>query len=63
VLAGADVGGVHLVGVGVHVGLGARAQPETEPVQIMFAARRTVPTRAEAEIDPVHVVLGGEHRQ
>jgi len=63
VLAGCDVGGVHLIGVGVDVGLRARTQPEPEPVQIVFAARRAVPARSQAEIDPVHVVLGGEHRK
>jgi hypothetical protein len=63
VLAGRDVGGVYLVGVGVDVGLRARAKPEPEPVQIVLAAGCAVPSSAEAEVHPVHVVLGGEHRE
>lgn len=57
------VGGMHLVRVGVDIGLRAGAQPEAEPVEVILAAGRAVPAGTQTQVDPMHVVLGGEHRQ
>src|SRR6202043_396153 len=57
------IGRVHLVGVGVHIGLSGRAQPEAEAVEVVLAAGPTVPAGAQTQTDPVHMVLGGEYRQ
>jgi len=45
------------------IGLCCRAEPETEAVEVVLTAGRTVPARAETRLDPMHMVLGGEHRQ
>ena len=37
------IGRVHLVGIGVHVGLCSRAEPEAEAVEVILTAGRTVP--------------------
>src|ERR1700682_6823643 len=57
------MGRVHLLGGGVHIGLGSRAEPETEAVEVVLTAGRTVPARTETQTDPMHMVLGGEKRQ
>lgn len=62
-MAGSHIGRVHLVRVGVHIGLRARAQPEAESVEVVLAARCAVPARAQSQADPMHVVLSREHRQ
>jgi predicted site-specific integrase-resolvase len=46
----------------------ARSLPDArdivaESVQIVLATGGAIPARAEAEADPVHVVLGGQHHQ
>jgi hypothetical protein len=56
------IGGVHLIGIGIHVGLCACAEPETEPVEVGLAAGRAVPAGAQTQADPMHVVLGREYR-
>src|SRR6478735_10585985 len=54
---------MYLVRIGVHVGLRARAQPEAEAVEVVLAAGRAVPARAQTQADPMHVVLSREYRQ
>jgi len=54
---------VHLVWVGVHVGLRTGAQPEAQPVEVVLAAGGAVPACTQTQADPMHVVLRGEDRQ
>ena len=52
-----------LFGADIHIGLCACSEPETEPVEVLLAAGGAVPARSQSQVDPMHVVLGGEHRQ
>jgi len=63
VAARAHIGGMDLIGVRIDIGLRARAEKESQAVEVVFAACRTVPARSQTQVDPVHVMLRGEYRQ
>ncbi len=63
--AGRHVGGMDLLG-GVGVDIGGRTcaeEKKAETVEVVLAGRRVVPPGDQAQVDPVHVMLGGEHRE
>src|SRR5690242_1250849 len=58
---GGDVGLVYALDSLVLVALGGGAEKEAEAVEVVLGRRGGVPAGHQAEADPVHVVLRGEH--